>query len=290
MRGKWLIVRRVVQVCALLVFCLPLFVAGWGLAGTFVGGDLEVATPAEGIFFGSLSSSEIFGLNVLDPFAMLQIIAASKSFDVAWLLAALPVLIVYGLIRGRVFCGWVCPVNLLLEIVEWVRAKAGVAAGELSVPRRTKIGVAAGVLVLSAITSVPLFEALSPVSALNKLLLFGSVAGVWVLVAIVLLEVLVAPRIWCRSICPLGGFYEVLGKVGIVNVAIKHDACISCGKCQSVCLADPAILQPVIDGEDLIVRAGDCMACGNCLDACPTNALSICIGRPSKPADAPEQA
>lgn len=283
MKSRWLIARRIVQVCALVVFCLPLLVAGWGLAGAYLGGDLEVATPAQGFFFGSLSSSEVFGLNLLDPFAVLQITFASKSFDLSWLLYALPVLLVYGLIRGRAFCGWVCPVNLLLELVDWLRRKAGIQVEESRVPRRVKVYVAAGVLVLSAVLSVPLFEAFSPISAVNKFLLFGSMAGVWVLLAIVLLDVLVARRVWCRSICPLGGFYEVLGKVGLVNVAIKHDSCIACGKCQVACLADPTILQPAIDGEDVIVRAGDCMACGACVDSCPTKALSVCVGRLKRP-------
>ncbi len=290
MKGKWLIARRIVQVCALVVFCLPLLAAGWSLAGAYLGGDLEVATPAQGVFFGSLSSSEVLGVNVLDPFAVLQIAVASKSFDLSWLLYALPVLLVYGLIRGRAFCGWVCPVNLLLELVDWLRRKAGIQVREACVPRRVKLGVAVAVLVLSALVGVPLFEALSPISAINKFLLFGSVAGVWVLLAIVLLDVLVSRRVWCRSLCPLGGFYEALGKVGLVNVSIKHDACISCGKCKEACLADPAILQPAIDGDDVIVRAGDCMICGACVDACPTKALGVCVGRPKKPVNAQDSA
>ena len=36
--------------------------------------------------------------------------------------------------------------------------------------------------------------------------------------------------------------------------------------------------------RDVIVRAGDCMACGSCIDACPTRALSFCVGRSAKPA------
>jgi len=285
-KKKWLIARRAVQLLALVVFVLPLLLAGWGLAGSFVGGDLEVATPAEGMFFGSLSSSEILGVNLLDPFAVLQIIAASKSFDPAWLLGALPVLLVYGLIRGRAFCGWVCPVNLLVEATSWIRGKLGIKAEAVPVkiPRHAKIGLAAVVLVLSAITSVPVFEAISPVSAINKGLLFGSMAGLWLLVAIVAIEVGFGGRLWCRYLCPLGGFYEALGKLGQANVRINHDACIACDKCKNACLADPAILDPAISGADCIVRAGDCMACGSCVEACPTAALSLRLGKPGKPA------
>ena len=158
--------------------------AGWSLFGTSVGGDDAAATPAQLPFFGSLSSSSIGGLDILDPFGALQVIAASKTFELDWLLAALPVLIVYGLIRGRAFCGWVCPVNLLLEIVDFARRKLRIDVREMPVPRHAKLWIALAVLGLSALTGVPVFEAFSPISAVNKGILFGAVTGVWVLLAI----------------------------------------------------------------------------------------------------------
>ena len=292
---RWAWARHAVQAGALALFALPLVVVGWGLFGTFVGGE-EPASAPEGLpFFGSLSSSSVAGFELLDPFGMLQVAAASKTFSLDWLWAALPVLIVYGLIRGRAFCGWVCPVNLLLEIVDALRAKLGVQVREMPVPRHAKLWIALAVLALSALTSVPVFEAFSPVSAINKGILFGSVTGLWVLLAIVVVELFWGHRVWCRSLCPLGGFYEAVGRVGQVNVRYDRDACIHCDACQKSCLSDPAILDPVLTERDVIVRAGDCMACGSCIDACPTRALSFCLGRPgvkraAEAADAAETA
>lgn len=282
----WTIARRIVQVAALLLFCLPVLVAGWGLLGLFEGGDVRVLAPAEGVFFGTLSSSTVAGVTLLDPFAVLQIAAASLSFDPAWLVGALPVLLVYGLTRGRAFCGWVCPVGLVSEGVDWLAHKLKIKRVEMPVPRRAKVVIAAAVLVLSAVTGVAAFEVINPISAINKGLVLGSSVGVWVLAAIVVADLLWARRVWCRSICPLGGFYEVLGKVGLVNVRMEHEKCTQCSLCQKKCLADPAILDDVIADADCMVRAGDCMACGSCVEACPTKALSMKIGRPSKPKEA----
>ena len=275
------VVRRIVQVLVLLLFLVPPLLAGWGLFGGMVGGTDAITTPAESFpFFGTLSSSTLFGITLLDPFAALQTIVAAKAFDPAWLLGLLPLLVLYGLIRGRVFCGWVCPVNLLLELIDWLRAKLHIKVEERVLPRHVKVYVAAGVLVLSALLSFPVFEALSPISFINKGIVLGSMVGGITLLAIILIELFWGHRVWCRAICPLGGFYEVLGKVGLVNVKIDHDTCIGCNKCKHACLCDPEILDAPVAGEDTIVRAGDCMLCGKCIESCPVKALSITVGRP----------
>ena len=276
------VARRIVQVALLLLFLLPVLVAGWSLFGGTVGGDNMIATPAGSFpFYGTLSASELFGIGLLDPFAALQALVAAKAFSLDWLLALLPPLVVYALIRGRVFCGWACPVNLLLEIVDWLRKKLRVKVEEHVLPRHVKAYVAAGVLVLSALLGFPVFEALSPISFINKGIVLGSMTGGITLLAIVLVELFWGHRVWCRALCPLGGFYEIVGKVGLVNVRIDHDKCIGCNKCKQSCLCDPEILDDVVAGEDVMVRAGDCMACGKCVEACPTAALALKIGRVS---------
>lgn len=272
--------RRVVQVLALLVFCAPVLLAGWGLLGFGVdAGNDQVPTPGQLPLSGTFSGSSVLGFNLLDPYAVLQVIAASKSVGLAMLVAALPVLVVYGLIRGRVYCGWVCPVNFLLEGVDWLRAKLKIKVYERVLPRKTKVGIAVAVLVLSAVVSVPVFEAINPQSVINKGLVLGSTVGLVTLIAIILIELFWGHRVWCRALCPLGGFYQVIGKVGLLNVHIDHDACIGCDKCKRACLCDPEILEPAIKGEAPVVCAGDCMLCGKCVDACPAAALSIAVGR-----------
>ena len=277
-RRRWLVARRIVQFAFLLAFIAPVMLAGWGLFGLTQGGDDRMATPAGMPLFGTLSSSDVVGINLLDPFAVLEITAASKSFVLDWLLFALPVVVVYALVRGRAFCGWICPVNLLLEGVDWVRKKLGMQVAEKTVPRHAKLWVALGVVAASLITSIPVFEAFSPISAVNKGILLGSLAGIWTLVGIVVLELFWSHRIWCRSLCPVGGFYEAIGRLGFVNVRIDHEACIHCDACKTACLADPEILDPALAGQADFVRAGDCMACGKCIDSCPVDALAMSAG------------
>lgn len=277
--GRWTLVRHTVQVLVFALFAIPMVAVGWNLFGRYEGGDDALPVPFDLVFAGSLSSSHIGDVNLLDPFAALQVMCASHAFDPTWLVMALPVVVVYGLVRARAFCGWACPVNLLLEMVDALRAKFGLRVRERVVPRHAKLGVAAAVLVLSALVGIPVFEAVSPISALNKGLVFGSVAGAVTLVLIVAAELFWGHRVWCRALCPLGGFYEALGRVGLARVRIDHDACTKCGSCLRACLADPVILEPVVSGTETVVRAGDCMACGACVDVCPERALRLTVER-----------
>ena len=90
------IVRHVVQVLVFLLFLVPVLLAGWGLFGTTVGGDNMIGTPAGSFpFYGTLSSSELFGIELLDPFAALQAFVAAKAFTLDMLIGLLPPLIVY---------------------------------------------------------------------------------------------------------------------------------------------------------------------------------------------------
>ena len=282
--ARWTSARRVVQIAVALLFFAPLFAAGWSAAGLSFGSPEEpVATPSDFPWWGSLSSSNLIGLNLLDPFAALQVAAAAKSVAFAGLAWTLPVLVAYGVVRGRAYCGWACPVNLLCEALDWVRGKLHIKVREHAVPRKAKAALAAGVLVLSAVCSVPAFELVNPISAVNKAVLFGSFAGVFTLAAIVVAELFWARRVWCRALCPLGGMYETLGCVGLVSVKINHDACANCGACQRVCLCDSEILDEALSGAADRVAAGDCMLCGKCVDACPHDALKIGFAVPRKP-------
>jgi ferredoxin-type protein NapH len=273
--ARWRTARRIVQVAALALFAAPPLVSGWLLFGLSAGGTDAVVTPASLPFYGSLSASSVAGLSLHDPFAILEIIVASRSVELSWLVGAGIVLGFYTCVGARAFCAWVCPVNLLLEGVDWLRRGLGLPTVERAVPRRAKLLVAGAFLVLAAVTAHPLFEGFSPIAALNKGMLFGSLAGTTTLIAIVCVELFWSRRLWCRSLCPVGAIYEAAGRLGLFKVRIDQAACTGCQRCKAVCLASPEILDPVIEGNAGHVKAGDCMRCGACVDVCPEHALKI---------------
>ena len=274
---RWLIARRIVQVAVWVILSVPVLYYGFSLLGLTASSDVRVPTPSDAVIFGSLSSSDIFGITLIDPYAMLQVALAARSFELAWLWAVLPIFLFYVVLGARVFCGWVCPVNLVLEFTEWLRKKLKIQGANRQLPRKSKVAVMVIFLLLAFAVAQPLFETISPIAALGKTLLFGSLAGLGTLVGIIILELFWAPRIWCRSLCPLGGFYQLFGRIGIFRPHINLEDCTQCEKCKEVCLASPEILDPALNAEadKGKVWAGDCMRCGACIDACPSKCLKM---------------
>lgn len=261
---KWTLARRIVQFSIIALFLSPLFF---------------VEVEGDNFFFGSLASSTFVGIVLSDPFGALQVMLASKKVNLVYMSGALIIFMFYLLVRGRVFCSWVCPVNTLLEFTGKLRKY--IKAPDKTYNRHSKKYLALLILLLSFIIGVPVFELFSPIGFTMRNALFTFGIGIWIILAIVLFELLISKRGWCRYFCPLGGFYQSIGKVGVFKVHFDHEACVGCDKCRSVCFADPMILEPGIFRESKYVLAGDCSLCGKCIDHCPFDALKITAQLPA---------
>lgn len=247
---KWTIARRVVQLLMIALLASP-------LAGLT-------------IFMGNLAAAELLGLPLADPLAFLQALIGGRVLVLSYLGSVLLVVAFYFLLGGRSFCGWVCPVGLLTELADNLRRRLGIA--QISLPLTTNRWILALVLVVVALTSVPLFEVLSPIAIAARAIAFFAFWPLFGLLAILLVELLVARRVWCRSFCPLGGLYSLIGRISPLRVAFLPERCTHCNACVAVCPVEE-VLAPCLEQGRPQVTAGDCTRCMACLDACPEQAL-----------------
>jgi len=250
--SQWLVLRRLSQLLILALFLLGPLTGLW-------------------IVKGNLSSSLTLGvLPLTDPFLLAQVLFTRHWPEIAALQGVAIVIVFYALVGGRVFCAWVCPLNMVTDGASWLRRRFNITTGR--VPKRAlRHWLLGAVLVASALTGVTVWEWVNPVSMMHRAIIFGGVTAWGAVLAVFLFDLLVAPRGWCGHVCPMGAAYHLIGRKSLLRVSARHSsACNDCADCYAVC-PEPHILPVPLKGKGgttPLILTPECTNCGRCIDVC----------------------
>ena len=254
---KWLLLRRFSQFAILALF----FFSPW------IAKQTEVW-----LLKGNLASSLTLDLVPLtDPYVLLQSIAAGQWPISTGFIGALIVAGFYFLVGGRVYCSWVCPINIVTDMAAWLRDKLKIKGG-VTIGRTTRYWILGATFLLSLLTGTLAWELINPVSIVFRGLIFGMGLAWGMILAIFLLDFAVSRRAWCGHLCPVGAFYSLLGTKSVVRVdAYQREKCDDCMDCFIVCPEQQIIKQP-LKGADKgiasLIDSSQCTNCGRCIDVC----------------------
>jgi len=251
---KWLLLRRISQLGILALFMIGPWFGIW-------------------IIKGNMSSSLLLDVVPLtEPYIFLQMLATGflPAFSATVITGVIILTAFYLLVGGRVFCSWVCPVNMITDAASWTRRRLNIKSNH-PLPANTRYWFLAGTLVAAALTGALAMEWVNPVSVTHRGLFFGMGAGLWFLAALFLYDAFVATRGWCGHLCPMGALYSLLGKVALLRVAApRRDDCDDCMDCFAVC-PEPQVIRPAVKKagqESPVILDSRCTACGRCIDVC----------------------
>ena len=241
---------------------------------------LYVIANVYGINFltGNLSSSLLLNTVPLsDPYAVLQMAVAGAIISVDILLGAFIISIFYFIVGGRAFCSWVCPVNMITDLANYLRRKFGFNQIQKKQPasRNIRYWVIAISFVISFFMGIAAFELISPISMIHRGIIFGLGFGWATIVIIFLFDLFVLKNGWCGHICPLGGFYSLVGRFSLIRVHHNADNCTACMKCKEVCPENQVL--HMITKTSIPVLSGECTNCGRCVEVCDDDALNFSI-------------
>ena len=250
---KWLLLRRLSQFGILTLFLLGPLAGLW-------------------IVKGNLNYSYTLGvLPLTDPYVALQSLMTGHRPEKLGLIGVGIALAFYLLVGGRVYCSWVCPVNVVTDAAGWLRDRLGIK-GSVHLSRQTRYWILGMTLLGSALTGVVLWELINPISMLHRGLIFGMGAAWMIVIAVFLFDLFVMSRGWCGRLCPVGAFYSLIGRWSPLRVtATRRTACNDCMDCFEVC-PEPQVIRPALKGEDKgvgpVILAPSCTNCGRCIDVC----------------------
>lgn len=261
-RHRWSIARRIVQIAALTLF-IGTVRFGWTLFG-------------KPILAGDFTASHIFDVVPLsDPFTALQKLFAWQPLPVSMIVGSLIVLTVYWLFGGRSFCAWMCPMNLVTDLANFLRPKLHLRTDLIRIDPRVRYVIAIGCLFASLGTGTAAFEWISPQAFLWREAIWGIGLGFFAAVlGVFALDMLLIKRGWCGHLCPLGAFWSAVGKAGVIKPLFDADRCTRCGKCIPIC-PEPQVLNLNKAGERGFVAGGECTNCGRCVEVCADHALAF---------------
>lgn len=160
---------------------------------------------------------------------------------------------------SRFYCGWICPINTLMQVVAWFYRKTRIKRKQvpgwvkLPVVRYGILAVFVGILAMNLGTGRKL-----PV--LPALLVLG-----------VFVSLVYVPAMWHRYLCPYGTILGLPGTFAKTKWLVKTESCNGCGVCSKLCPAEAVTVSGT--PKKAAINPALCLACTACAQACPTNAI-----------------
>jgi len=256
------------------------------LGGTFLIG-LRHIMPGESSRGGAFDAFCPFGgVETLWAYVTTgQTLKTTNLLSIAMLISVLGL----SLLVGRAFCGWICPIGTLQDILTgWARRLSGdkkkprrgiksTARYPIQVPQKVdhwlrylKYLVLVGVLIASTMMVYPPLWEFCPARALFSFQLTTPL--LWsVLITFVITSVLVQ-RFWCKYLCPLGALLAISNKIAPLRIVIDQDRCTSCHRCEADC---PVDIAPIPEN----MRSLECVQCLECIETCARpDAIDLHLG------------
>lgn len=221
------------------------------------------------------------------PIGALQAVLNHRRFP----FYVLGTLTLFGVLLGRLICGFLCPFGFLQDLLNKIPHPALKLKGPFG-KKADKAGrlVKYAVLVVLVVL-LPAFAAnengvlppyfckyVCPAGTLEggifQLLLqpeLRRLAGAlfdWklgILITVVVLSVFI-PRFFCRYLCPLGAFYSLFNRFSFYTMKVDRAKCVGCEACTRGCPMNVDVRKNI--------NSAECIRCGKCVVNCPTDAIS----------------
>jgi polyferredoxin len=193
-----------------------------------------------------------------------------------------------SLVAGKAFCGWMCPLGTLQDMLAgWSRRLGGEKNKSRGIRSKTKfpVNVPAKVdkwlrylkyvvlIVIVLFSTKAIYPPLRDICPARAIFSFDWNTPLLAVVLLVfILTSMLIKRFTCKYICPLGAALAIFNKISPVHLGSDMNNCNNCKRCENDCPMD-------IESIPENLRSVECVRCLNCLETCDRpDAIDLRLG------------
>lgn len=230
------------------------------------------------IFLGFYVNLRLSGLGGPSTLILaLNNVKVNFPFYMIWI-----VIVLLGLVAGRTFCGWVCPMGawqqLQFLVLNFLSRRLFHRELKLKTsPRVHRVLRYLRYVVLVVLLATVWFMGAGywgPSDPFRALFRLDFDLTPTIILGFVLLGSVFFFAPWCKYVCPLGALLSVFSKVSLFKVRIDEGLCTDCKRCARL---DCDFLAITTGDKGVIPKINqlECTSCGECILKCPDAAISM---------------
>jgi len=183
---------------------------------------------------------------------------------IAWFLVLLPVTYVFG----RVWCGWICQLGALQELV-YAGSRWHLLSSKRSqvILRYVRTTALLALVLQLAISGTVWWKTVDPFKAAFNLTASREIS--WILLGVLLVSSVLSFRPFCRTVCPVGFVLGWISRLPFAAVLQANSNCAGCKICSRACKNGAMHFE----NKKVTLAKQECIGCGECITDCPVQGI-----------------
>lgn len=161
---------------------------------------------------------------------------------------------------GRIYCGYVCPMNTMMILTEWISKKLKIQSA--NTPNWLKSGKLPWITLFLSIILV-----IASKKILHKDLPF---LLIWLVISVII-TLRYKPAVFHNLVCPFGALQKTFGKFAKYSKLVNYEECIGCKLCEKSCPSEA--IKVLSDNKKAYINTSICHQCTSCQQVCPKNSI-----------------